>query len=102
MNQTVNPTATRLESDSIGEKAVPAEAYYGVQSLRAMENFFITGQLLRPEMIDSLALLKKACASANKEAGALEARVADAIMGACDDILIIPLTDLHRLAYPMK
>ena len=87
MNQTVNPTATRLESDSIGEKAVPAEAYYGVQSLRAMENFFITGQLLRPEMIDSLALLKKACASANKEAGALEARVADAIMGACDDIL---------------
>lgn len=87
MNQTVNPTATRLESDSIGEKAVPAEAYYGVQSLRAMENFFITGQLLRPEMIDSLALLKKACAYANKEAGALGARVADAIMGACDDIL---------------
>lgn len=76
----------RLESDSIGKKDVPAQAYYGVQSLRAMENFTITGLKMRREMIDSLALLKKACAMANKAAGALEPAIADAIIAACDDI----------------
>lgn len=78
---------TRLESDSIGKKQVPVKAYYGVQSLRAMENFTITGGKMRPEMINALALLKKACAIANREAGALEACVADAIEAACDEIL---------------
>ena len=77
---------TRLESDSIGAKKVPANAYYGVQSLRAMENFSITGGKLSCEMINALALLKKACARANRQAGALECVVADAIEAACDDI----------------
>ena len=75
----------RLESDSIGKKNVPQDAYYGVQSLRALENFDITGLRMRREMIESLALLKKACAIANKEAGALDPVVADAIVAACDD-----------------
>ena len=79
-------TTMRLESDSIGKKNVPAQAYYGVQSLRAMENFTITGLKMRREMIDALALLKKACAIANKGAGALEPVIADAIIAACDDI----------------
>ena len=77
---------TRLESDSIGQKNVPQDAYYGVQSLRAQENFYITGLKMRREMIEALALLKKACAIANKEAGCLEPVVADAIETACDEI----------------
>jgi len=78
--------AMRTESDSIGTKSLPADVYYGVQSLRAVENFPITGTRMIPAMIHSLALLKKACALANKEAGVLEAKVADAIVAACDDI----------------
>lgn len=82
-----NADMTRREKDSIGSKNVPADAYYGVQSLRAMENFSITGTRMRHEMIDSLALLKKACAIANRNAGVLEPCIADAIEAACDDIL---------------
>ena len=55
---------TRVERDSIGEMNIPVEAYYGVQSMRALENFLISGYHLRPEMIDSLAEVKKACAIA--------------------------------------
>ena len=79
--------ATRIEADSIGNKHVPVGAYYGVQSLRAMENFTITGSKMRKEMIEALALLKKACAIANRQAGVLDACIADAIVSACDDIL---------------
>ena len=61
----------RSESDSIGTKSVPRDAYYGVQSLRAFENFHITGQTTHPTMIRSLAYIKKACALANGRAGAL-------------------------------
>ena len=50
----------RMERDSIGEKAIPAGAYYGIQSLRAMENFSISGTSMNCEMIRSLAILKKA------------------------------------------
>ena len=59
----------RLESDSIGTKEVPVEAYYGVQSLRGYENFQITGQRMRPEFIISLAEIKKACAICNFRIG---------------------------------
>ena len=79
--------ATRMEYDSVGGKQVPADAYYGVQSLRAMENFNITGRTIHPEMIVSLALLKKACAIANAEAGVMDQRIADAISQACDCIV---------------
>jgi len=77
----------RVEADSIGTKNIPAEAYYGVQSLRAMENFSITGQNLHREMINSLARLKKACAMANAAAGVIAPRIATAIEQACDLIL---------------
>ncbi|MBQ3529946.1 MAG: aspartate ammonia-lyase [Oscillospiraceae bacterium] len=76
----------RTEQDSIGSRQIPAQAYYGVQSLRALENFPITGNRMVPTMIHSLALLKKACALANKQAGVLEERVADAVVSACEDI----------------
>lgn len=85
MNSIFN-TKTRLESDSIGEKILPANVYYGVQTLRAKENFSITGNRLIAPMIENLALLKKACAIANREAGVLDVKIADAIIAACDDI----------------
>ncbi len=77
----------RLESDSIGTKEVPADAYYGVQSLRAVENFSITGQQMHPEMIRSLAYIKKACAMANMEAENLDPVTGEAIVKACNLII---------------
>ena len=62
----------RVESDSIGSMQVPADAYYGVQSLRAKENFHITGQRMHPVMITCLAVIKKAAAITNARAGKLE------------------------------
>ena len=75
----------RIESDSIGQKQVPVEAYYGVQSLRGCENFQITGQRLRKEFIESLAQIKKACAICNHQVGQLDAAITDAICKACKD-----------------
>ncbi len=78
---------TRIERDCIGEKAIPADAYYGIQSLRALENFSITGTRMHSEMIRSLAILKKACAIANAQAGVLDWARSDAISWACDQIV---------------
>ena len=78
---------TRVERDSIGEMNIPVEAYYGVQSMRALENFLITGYTLRPEMINSLAEVKKACAIANLKAGQIPENIANAIVQACDEII---------------
>lgn len=83
----------RTESDSIGTKQVPAEAYYGVQSLRGCENFQITGQRLRPEFINSLAEIKKACAVCNHAVGELDTKIKDAICQVCDEILMGKLHD---------
>ena len=83
----------RVETDSIGSKYVPADAYYGVQSLRGYENFQITGQRLRPEFIESLAQIKKTCAICNRNIGELDAAVADAICQACDEIIAGKLHD---------
>ena len=77
----------RTEEDSIGAKAVPGSVYYGVQSLRAAENFRITGLNMHPEIINSLAYIKKACAVTNCEVGILDRKIADAITKACDEIL---------------
>lgn len=62
----------RVEKDSIGKKNVPENVYYGVQSLRAAENFHITGLNMHPEIINSLAYIKKASAITNCEVGLLE------------------------------
>lgn len=88
MTQKVNDKSLfRTESDSIGTKQIPKDAYYGVQSLRAMENFSITGGKLHVEMINSLARLKKACAIANANANVLSPHIADAIVKACDVLM---------------
>ena len=83
----------RLESDSIGSRNVPADAYYGVQSLRGAENFRITGQALRPEFVDAMAMIKKACAICNNAVGELNDARRDAIVTACDEILAGQLHD---------
>lgn len=77
----------RIEKDSIGEKQVPERAYYGVQTLRAAENFRITGLSIHPELINSLAYIKKAAAITNCEVGLIPKSVAGAIVKACDEIL---------------
>ena len=84
---------TRIEEDSIGKKEVPVDAYYGVQSLRAVENFPISGQKLAPEFIEAMAYIKKGAASANRDAKTIPADVADAICRACDEILSGKLID---------
>lgn len=80
-------TETRLEADSIGTMEVPAEAYYGVQALRAKQNFPITGTKLHPVFIRNLAQIKKAAAITNNNAGLLPDDKADAIVRACDEVI---------------
>ena len=77
----------RSEHDSIGDRALPKDAYYGVQSLRAAENFHITGLTMHPEIINSIAEIKKASAITNAEIGLLDKKIADAIVKACDEIV---------------
>lgn len=86
-------TDYRLEKDSIGTKNVPGNVYYGVQSLRAAENFHITGLTMHHEIINSLAYIKKAAAITNLEIGLLPKRKAAAIVQACDEILAGRLYD---------
>ena len=84
---TENKNDYRVEKDSIGVKDVPEDVYYGVQSLRAKENFHITGLTMHPEIINSLAYIKKAAAITNCEVNLLDKDIADAIVQACDEIL---------------
>jgi aspartate ammonia-lyase len=86
---------TRLEHDLLGEREVPAERYFGIQTLRATENFAITGIPIAhyPSFVRSLAYIKKAAALANQELGLLEPRLAEAIVDACDELLAGKLLD---------
>lgn len=93
-NRMINPASqyesgsTRLEHDLLGEREVPAEMYYGVQTLRAIENFNITGVTLSfyPTLIDALAMVKQAATEANYELGLIDEKVKDAIVLACLEI----------------
>ena len=84
---------TRKERDSLGTREVPADAYYGIQTLRATENFPVSGILARPEFINAYAMVKKASAQANMDVGWLEPYIAEAIVSACDEILAGKLHD---------
>ena len=81
------PTPFRIEHDFLGDREVPADAYYGVQTLRGAENFPITGLPLHPALIRAMAIVKKAAALANRDTGHLEARIANAIAAAADDVI---------------
>ena len=83
----------RIERDSIGEKEIPADAYYGINAARGAENFTITGRLIHKELIIALAEVKKACAISNFEAGIMTEEVKDAIVQASDEIIAGKLHD---------
>ncbi|MEM7222855.1 MAG: aspartate ammonia-lyase [Pseudomonadota bacterium] len=79
----------RREHDLLGELEVPNDAYFGIQTLRAIENFRITGIPINyfPNLIRAIAMVKKATAIANRRTDTLAAELADAICGACDEII---------------
>ena len=100
MNSTAT-SDTRIEHDSMGDIAVPAEAYYGAQTQRAVENFPISGWPLPPAMIHAMGRVKLACATANRDLGKLtgsgknpldDAQV-KALMDACQDVIDGQLDD---------
>jgi fumarate hydratase, class II len=80
-------TDTRIERDPLGEKAVPATALYGIQTLRAAENFPISGLRPLPAFVDAVVWIKRSAALVHKQTGRLEARLADAIVKAADEVL---------------
>jgi aspartate ammonia-lyase len=84
---------TRKERDSLGIREVPKDAYYGIQTLRATENFPVSGIRARPEFINAYAMVKKAAALANMDVGWLEPYIAKAIVSACDEIMAGKLHD---------
>lgn len=79
--------AFRTEKDPLGEKQVPADALYGIQTLRAVENYPISGLRPLPAFVDAVVMIKKAAALTHKETGRLEAKLADAIIAAADEVL---------------
>jgi len=85
-------TDTRIERDPLGEKPVPASALYGIQTLRAAENFPISGLRPLPAFVDAVVWIKRSAALTHKETGRLEPRLADAIVRAADEVL----TGQHR------
>ncbi len=93
MSQESAAKATRIEKDSMGPLEVPLDAYYGVQTLRAMKNFPISGQPMPETFIRAHALLKKAAALTNEQLGLLDAKIAKAIATAADEIASGKLAD---------
>jgi aspartate ammonia-lyase len=85
-------TETRTERDPLGEKAVPASALYGIQTLRAAENFPISGLRPLPAFVDAVVWIKRSAALTHRETGRLDPRLADAIVRAADEVL----TGQHR------
>src|SRR5687768_15377218 len=83
MNESV-----RIERDLIGDREIPAAAYYGVHTMRARENFPITGAAISiyPDLVVALACVKQAAALANRDLGLLDGTRADAIVAACEEI----------------
>jgi aspartate ammonia-lyase len=81
------PATTRIERDPLGEKAVPAAALYGIQTLRAAENFPISGLRPLPAFVDAVIWIKRSAALVHKRTGRLEPRLADAIVLAADEVL---------------
>ncbi|MDP4182239.1 MAG: aspartate ammonia-lyase [Bacillota bacterium] len=83
----------RKEQDLLGEKSISDEAYYGIQTVRAVENFDLTGRRIHPELVRALVTIKKAAAITNAEIGLLDRKLSEAIIKACDEILSGELID---------
>src|SRR5215468_4231677 len=92
-------TKTRIEHDLLGDLEVPADAYYGVQTARALDNFQISGLELRlyPNFIKALAMVKLAAARANFDTDGFSKEILTAIEGACQEIIDGKLHDQFRL-----
>src|SRR5688572_16542487 len=90
---------TRTEHDLLGDLEVPADAYWGVQTHRALDNFKISGVQLRlyPNFIKGLAMVKMAAARANHETGQFSKEILTAIEGACQEIIDGKLHDQFQL-----
>jgi aspartate ammonia-lyase len=78
---------TRSEKDSLGERKIPAEAYYGIQTHRAMENFQISGLRPKQSYVEATVHIKMAAAKVNQSLGLLDKRRSDAIVAACEEIV---------------
>ncbi len=91
--------ATRIEHDSLGDLEVPADAYYGIQTLRAIHNFPISGQPMPRAFINAHVLLKKAAATVNRDLGLLAENLAAPIIQACDEI--IANAEWSRVQFPI-
>ncbi|MFD1851585.1 aspartate ammonia-lyase [Oceanobacillus bengalensis] len=77
----------RVEKDFLGEKEVPIDAYYGIQTMRAIENFPITGYRIDEALIRAMAIVKKSAALANSAVGQLDEQIADGIVNAANEII---------------
>ena len=95
----MSPESTRIEHDLLGDKAVPAAAYYGVQTARALENFHISGVQLRlyPNLIKAFAMVKLAAARANYDCGQFSKEILTGMEGACQELIDGKLHDEFRL-----
>ena len=87
----------RVEKDSLGEKPVPAGAYWGIHTQRALENFTLSGRRVSLPLIKAIVLVKKAACQANRELGFLTESKAQAIITACDEVLAGKLADQFPL-----
>ncbi len=83
----------RYEHDLIGEMPIDDDKYYGIHTARALKNFALTGRPIHPELVEALVTVKKAAALTNREIGALDKRIANAIIDACDEILAGAIRD---------
>ncbi|MFP1925821.1 aspartate ammonia-lyase [Lonsdalea quercina] len=79
----------RIEEDLLGSREVPADAYYGIHTLRAIENFYISNQKISdvPDFVRGMVMVKKAAAMANRELQTIPRKIADVIIRACDEVL---------------
>ena len=95
----MSQNGTRIEHDLLGDLAVPADAYYGVQTARALDNFQISGVELRlyPNFIKALAMVKLAAARANFESDQFDEKILRGIEGACQELIDGKLHDQFRL-----
>src|SRR5690349_22095696 len=78
--------ATRTEKDSLGTKEIPASVYYGIQTARAVENYPISGMRAHPTLIRAFGMVKRAAAEANKALDLVDAKRADAIIAAAQEV----------------
>ncbi len=85
--------STRIETDSLGEVAVPADRYWGAQTQRSLQNFRIGGERMPAALVAALGIQKKAAAEANRALGLLPADIADAIIRAADEVISGKLLD---------